>query len=106
MRMWNAPPEVLCRKHLLGEHVEMHMFDGTLRAGNSIDGYVSKGLVEVDNIRVRHDQLAAEMLRRGYRHKSPLTSYHSGPGEVDAAANLIELARRCSDCRRLQEESK
>jgi hypothetical protein len=30
MRMWMVPPKVMCRKHLLGEHVEIHMLAGSL----------------------------------------------------------------------------
>ena len=35
MRMWLVNPALLCRQHLLGEHVEMHMF-----AGHILEGYV------------------------------------------------------------------
>ena len=31
MRQWMVDPRLLCRKHLLGEHVENHMFIGTLK---------------------------------------------------------------------------
>lgn len=34
MRMWLVPPSHMCRKHLLGEHVELHMLLGTLKKGN------------------------------------------------------------------------
>ncbi len=46
MRMWNVLPEYLCRKHLLGEHVEMHMFVGTIKRGVSLNGYIKNKLVE------------------------------------------------------------
>ena len=36
MRMWLVPPSHMCRKHLLGEHVELHMLLGTLKKGKSI----------------------------------------------------------------------
>ena len=38
MRMWMLPPECMCRKHLLGEHVELHMLLGSMRRGKSIEG--------------------------------------------------------------------
>ena len=100
MRMWNVDPRLMCRKHLLGEHVEMHMFAGTLAKGVSIQGYVDGGLVEVDRIRIRHDELAAEMERRGYRHSSPLRDDCPSfcAGRVNAEENLAELARRCPQC--------
>lgn len=110
MRMWNVDPRVMCRKHLLGEHVEMHMFIGTIRQGKSLQGYIDKGLVEVRNILHRHNKLAAEMKRRGMRHNSDI-AYFSMPakyfvrsGQVDVNANLIELARRCDNCAARQVE--
>ena len=36
MRMWNVDPKLMCNKHLLGEHVEMHMFFGTIQKGISM----------------------------------------------------------------------
>lgn len=33
MRMWVVNPKILCRKHLLGEHVELHMATGHLQRG-------------------------------------------------------------------------
>lgn len=38
MRMWMLPPETMCRKHLLGEHVELHMLLGSLRRGKTLTG--------------------------------------------------------------------
>ena len=40
MRMWMLPPKGLCRKHLLGEHVELHMLLGSMRRGKNIDGFL------------------------------------------------------------------
>ncbi|MDD2201977.1 MAG: pyrimidine dimer DNA glycosylase/endonuclease V [Firmicutes bacterium] len=98
--MWNVHPRLMCRKHLLGEHVEMHMFAGTLVRGMSIQGYIDGGLVEVENIRRRHDELAEEMKARGFKHASPLRDDCPTfcAGRVDAKANIIELARRCPEC--------
>lgn len=99
MRMWNVPPEVLCRKHLLGEHVEMHMFIGTIQKGVSIKGYLEKGLVDPSNIYDRHELLANEINNRGMNHKSSIV-YLPGliPHFVNSRANIKELQRRCPDC--------
>ena len=99
MRQWMVDPRLLCRKHLLGEHVESHMFIGTLKKGKSLKGYVDKGLVEVHNIKKRHEVLAKEMKCRGMNHQSPLEDvslYVSG--KVDTETNIKELKRRCPDC--------
>jgi len=102
MRLWMVKPSILCRKHLLGEHLESHMFVGAITKGKSITGFIEKGLVEVHNIVSRHDELAEEMLTRGYRHQSPLTlslPLHTQIGEVDSDNSMKELASRCPDCR-------
>src|SRR5512140_3519098 len=102
MRMWMVPPRRMCRKHLLGEHVEIHMAVATLRLGKSVSGFLEKGLLELGSLRSRHDELVAEMLRRGYRHASPLGRVpRRSEGKVDRKANLLDLARRCPDCKAL-----
>lgn len=103
MRMWNVPVERMCRQHLLGEHVEMHMFTGCLNKNKKIDRYIQDGLVEVHNIKNRHEQLVNEMKARGYAHKSKLPKYKMQKiGRVDSKENLIELRRRCKECRKLK----
>jgi hypothetical protein len=99
MRMWAVNPKVLCQKHLLGEHVETHMFVGTIRKGISIQGYIDKGLVNPARIIERHDLLAKEMTRRGMNHKSPIPLIKLPPEKPIAVKHsLRELKRRCPDC--------
>ena len=106
MRQWHVDPALLCRKHLLGEHVEHHMMVGTLRKNRSLAGHIERGQIAVHTIIERHAALAAEMKRRGMQHSSPLPrGTHAlvwTEGHVDSEANLVELARRCSDCRARQ----
>lgn len=101
MRMWGIDPKKLCRKHLLGEHLEMHMFAGTIDAGTSIKGYIEKKLVNPKLIKQRHDQLSKEMFERGYKHKSPLLFDCSNlpEHEIDIVANVIDLKNRCKECK-------
>jgi hypothetical protein len=106
MRMWyGVEPFELCDRHLLGEHVEMHMLAGTLLRGRSIRGYVERGLVVPGLIRRRHDDLAKEIVRRGMRHCSPLPKGFRVPragdgGRLpDAREHRAELHRRCAKCR-------
>lgn len=99
--MWGVNPALLCDKHLLGEHVEMHMLVGALKKGISTRGYEETGLVKLSKIRARHNALAAEMKRRGMNHRSPLPRIAGRRGGwIDETANLRELKRRCSECRR------
>ena len=101
MRQWLVNPKLLCRKHLLGEHVECHMFVGTILKSKSLNGYFQNGLLEVHSLKKRHLQLAQEMIVRGYKHKSKLPYFRSWQeGYVSRKDNLIELSKRCVDCRR------
>lgn len=101
MRMWGVDPEKMCTKHLLGEHVEMHMFVGTINKGVSIQGYVDKGLVDTTKIKERHDALVVEMTRRGMNHKSPLEYQDRlSLGSVDIRESHEELINRCASCKR------
>lgn len=107
MRMWNIPAALLCDKHLMGEHVELHMFVGSIKKGTSISGYVRDGLFDPGLLEHRHEMLVAEIGRRGMRHNSPLISPTRSDvmGTVDSTKNLAELVRRCVQCRhRIEEE--
>lgn len=99
MRMWGINPKLLCNKHLLGEHVEMHMFIGTIKKGISIQGYLNKKLVDPSKIVNRHDALMKEMIKRGMNHQSPLVfTSHLKHAPLDLIGNTKELKRRCSKC--------
>jgi hypothetical protein len=111
MRMWMVDPTTMCRKHLLGEHVETHMILGSLRAGIRLDGYVRNNLLELQSLKKRHDELAVEMVRRGYNHQSPLDWKEKGidsvvqtdevkNSKVDRSLALEDLHARCSECRK------
>ena len=100
MRMWMVNPRLLCRRHLLGEHVELHMFAGHIRLKRNVDGYVNGNLLESSSIKSRHEQLVKEMERRGYHHSSPL-KYQDRlrAGKVNRKAALAELLKRCPECK-------
>jgi len=104
MRMWGVSPKGLCQKHLLGEHVEMHMFAGTIRKGYSIAGYLKNNLISPSEVVSRHDQLAQEMEGRGMNHKSPLElDISSLPAEqqnllIDKEQSRSDLLTRCKEC--------
>ena len=113
MRMWMLPPEGMCRKHLLGEHVELHMLLGSMRRGKNMDGFLSGGLVDPQLVFARHEELVAEMARRGFKHSSPidasecafLSARYTGRASINIAANAAELQRRCPDCAQLMRAS-
>ena len=107
MRMWMVDPVIMCNKHLLGEHVECHMFAGHLQRKRQIKNYIRLNLLEPGSLRQRHDQLAQEMTCRGMSHKSPLSEFDIAylPKEhqvyiVNADASLKELTKRCPECKK------
>lgn len=73
-RMWMVDPELLCRRHLLGEHNELHKLLGHIRKGNLevVKGHAEAGDIDTSKIQERHDTLVEEMERWGYSHKSPM----------------------------------
>ncbi|MDE2290794.1 MAG: pyrimidine dimer DNA glycosylase, partial [Elusimicrobia bacterium] len=75
MRVWDLPPRILCRQHLLGEHRELHAVWAVLTQGQ--EGYsrhpeTLRWVGRLKALFARHEELVAEMGRRGYRHASPL----------------------------------
>lgn len=75
MRIWDLPPRLLCRHHLLGEHRELHAVWSILTQGRT--GYAHhpetlrwKGRLKA--LLLRHERLVLEMTARGYRHRTPL----------------------------------
>ena len=101
MRQWLVDPQLLCRQHLLGEHVEHHMFVGSISRGKSVEGFLRDGLLEPKTLSTRHSQLVNEMTRRGYNHKSPLTDVdisHLPDGKIDIDRNIEDLRNRCEEC--------
>ena len=96
-------PRIMCRQHLLGEHVEIHMFIGTIDRGKPVKGYLEKGLLEIHNLHCRHEALVEEMKRRGYNHYSKVDEKWKTTkkvGIVNQEKNLDELINRCSRCKK------
>ena len=101
MRQWLVNPKLLCRKHLLGEHVEHHMFVGSIKKGFSVEGYLRDGFLEPRTLYPRHAELALEMQRRGYNHQSPLpevNTSHLRDGNIIIKRNIEDLRSRCDEC--------
>lgn len=104
MRMWNVEVSDMCDKHLLGEHVEMHMFLGSFKKGRSLLGYLEKGFLELHNIKKRHDEIVEEMKLRLMNHNSDLEDYILWEGGyINIEQNIKELSKRCEKCKKLIE---
>jgi hypothetical protein len=109
--MWMVDPAKMCPKHLMGEHVELHMLIGTLQKDKSVNGFLKKGLIEPASIYKRHDVLAKEMVLREFAHESPLPKislqsirmkirYNGGDYDtkVDVKKAEADLRKRCVRC--------
>jgi hypothetical protein len=101
--MWGVDTKKLCNKHLLGEHLEMHMFAGCIKKGISLKGYYENKLVCTNLIKKRHNDLVEEMISRNMKHKSPFSEIDFFKdfkyGEIDIEANINELMSRCPKCK-------
>lgn len=76
IRIWDVPCSVLSDRHLLGEHVELHTIwnahESGLTAGYSRHPETLRWVGHLDALRLRHDEQAAQMARRGFKHRSAL----------------------------------
>lgn len=106
MRMWSISPSLLCDRHLLAEHREIHMLRGYIhRPGHAgmIRGMMEKSLLLPYDLVVRHNLIAKEFRNRGFRHRTTLTPYETqedyGDGFICPLVTAVELVRRCLDCR-------
>lgn len=104
--MWMIDPEFLCRKHLLGEHGEIHKFKHSFVKKHKMSGRI--GQIEPLSMGKRHTELAKEMLRRGYNHKSPYEQpdvSYLPEMLVDKSFSVQDLKQRCAECcKRLEEK--
>ena len=111
MRMWMVDPRIMCRKHLLGEHVEAHMFFGCITRNKNLSGYINNNLLEIQSLFFRHIELSQEMEDRHYNHKSVmnlgayLDHYKNYENvKIDKERSLADLLSRCPECRKRKEE--
>jgi hypothetical protein len=106
MRIWDVDPALLCRSHLLGEHRELHGLWNILvhnKRGYSQHPETRRWIGKQAALFRRHEQLVAEMTRRGYHHSSPLDpSFAIGEAIqdifIDLPARQLEIlqAKPCS----------
>jgi len=77
MRVWDIHVKHLCRKHLLGEHRELHGLWNILTKHGGTGGYshhpeTKRWIGKEKALYNRHEELVKEMTKRGYNHHSPL----------------------------------
>lgn len=109
MRIWDVDPKCLCRKHLLGEHRELHGLWNILTVHGGTGGYsrhpeTLRWVGKTKALHGRHEALVREMERRGYRHASPLDPMLAEGSSVqdsfidEPAAQLLILKGKPCEC--------
>jgi hypothetical protein len=94
MRIWDIPPEKLCRDHLLGEHSELHGVWAIITGGKQ--GYANHPEVvrwrgKLKALYRKHQEIVDEMLERGYQHNSLLDrTLATGQGQQDELVDSLE----------------
>jgi hypothetical protein len=93
MRIWDISPNLLCRKHLLGEHRELHGLWNILvnnKKGYSRHPETLRWIGKQAALYKRHEALVDEMLLRGYKHNSVLdTKFATGKLVQDKFINSL-----------------
>jgi len=96
VRVWDIPPDRLCRNHLLGQHNEIHGLWTIItqdRKGFARHPETSRWRGKLAALYHRHEDTADEMLTRGYRHASPLPP-GLATGEADQTTYVDTLAEQ------------
>lgn len=99
MRLWDIHPKHLCRKHLLGEHRELHGLWNILTKHKGTGGYsrhpeTMRWVGKTKALYIRHEALVKEFAQRGYKHHSPLDKKLAvGSGSQKIFIDLIPKQR-------------
>ncbi len=107
MKMWSILPATMCDQHILGEHVDMHVFADWMRHRREEPWhYIKNGMVNVNAVTSRHDVLAEEMVKRSRTHNSPAITFtiwrfHRTHDELDLIANIAALHALCAACKEM-----
>jgi hypothetical protein len=97
VRIWDIDPALLCDRHLLGEHRELHAIWSILTTGKT--GYAKhpetvRWRGRLAALHARHDAEVEEMARRGFRHASPLdVSLAGGESEQTELVDPVDAQR-------------
>ncbi len=105
MRIWDISPQKLCRKHLLGEHRELHALYSILlnnRTGYRNHPETKRWVGKLPALKKRHQLLDEEMTRRGYNHKTPLSETSGSETQTELLHTIEEqekiLKEKPCDC--------
>src|SRR5688572_33173556 len=88
MRVWDIEAKLLCNNHLLGEHREIHAIWTILtenKKGYSHHPETLRWKGKLLALYNRHETVVAEMIKRGFNHKSTLKK------ELASGSNMHSL---------------
>lgn len=88
MRVWDIEAKILCNNHLLGEHREIHAIWTILtenKKGYSHHPETLRWKGKLLALYNRHETVVAEMIKRGFNHKSTLKK------ELASGSNMQSL---------------
>jgi hypothetical protein len=80
MRIWDIDVRLLCDRHLLGEHRELHTIwtvHTERKRGYARHPETLRWHGRLAALYARHDAQVAELARRGFKHASPLDRAHA-----------------------------
>jgi hypothetical protein len=97
--MFKNDPKTMCRQHLLGEHNEIHKHRHNFVKKHKMHNRILWGQIDAHNMKKRHDLLAEEMLRRGYKHKSPYEQPDVGY-LPELEVSLMNSFGKCEECKK------
>lgn len=75
MRVWDYPPKLLCNRHLLAQHNEIHAIHSIItngKIGFSNHPEVNRWRGHLGALYRKHERTVAEMLNRGMNHHTPI----------------------------------
>ena len=105
MRIWDIKPKYLCRKHLLGEHRELHALYTIIsmdKKGYRSHPETKRWEGKLPALKKRHQELVKEMQNRNYNHKSELKDFDGNKTQDELIATVLEqeqiLNEKPCDC--------
>lgn len=110
MRIWDLDPSILCRKHLLSEHRELHGLWNILTVHKFKGGYSKhpetlRWVGKEKALFLRHESLVVEFKKRGYKHQTPLKSLGNQSGQeiqdkfiLSIEEQILLLRSKSCDC--------
>jgi len=102
-------PRIMCKKHILGEHGEIHKHRHNFVKKHSIKGRIFPIVqIEPASMKKRHDELA-KYLNHKSEYEMPDISHlphNQREAKVDKNISISDLSERCEVCRKLMKEAK